>query len=167
MADRPHIKAATTTVTVTKSQSDLIALLRRYGCRDFGFDEDPNGQEASVRFRVTTGGRDLPVLMRVNIDAVYRALYPVGPKGYGAQRNKALEQRQQQAQRTAWRLLIDWIDAACSTTAIGLQSVEEVFMAHIVVRDHEHRPMRLIEAFHDMQQRGALPLALPSPGDAR
>lgn len=161
MADRPHVKAATTTVTVTKSQADLIALLRRYGARDFGFDEDPNGKEASVRFRVTTGGRDLPVLMRVDIEAVYRALYPLTPKAYGSQLAKTIETRKQQAQRTAWRLLIDWIDAACSTTSIGLQSVEEVFMAHIVVRDHNNQPLRLIEAFHGMQERGTLPLALP------
>lgn len=164
MPERTHVKAATTTVTVTKSQSDLIALLRRYGCRDFGFDEDPNGKEASVRFRITTGGRDLPVLMRVDIEAVYRALYPTPPKGHGSQRIKALDARREQAQRTAWRLLIDWIDAACSTTSIGLQSVEEVFMAHIVVRDHDNRPLRLIEAFHQMQANGSLPLALPSGG---
>ena len=164
MAERTHVKAATTTVTVTKSQTDLIALLRRYGARDFGFDEDPNGKEASVRFRVTTGGRDLPVLMRVDIEAVYRALYPQKPKGHGSQVARTLAARQEQAQRTAWRLLIDWIDAACSTTAIGLQSVEEVFMAHIVVRDHNERPLRLIEAFHQMQSSGALPLALPSGG---
>lgn len=161
-SERVHVKAATTTVSVTKSQADLIALLRRYGARDFGFDEDPNGKEASVRFRVTTGGRDLPVLMRVDIEAVYRALYPQKPKGYGSQVAKTLAARQEQAQRTAWRLLIDWIDAACSTTAIGLQSVEEVFMAHIVVLDQNERPLRLIEAFHQMQSSGSLPLALPS-----
>jgi hypothetical protein len=100
----------------------------------------------------------------VDIDAVYRALYPTAPKGYGSQKDKVLAQRREQSQRTAWRLLIDWIDAACSTTAIGLQSVEEVFMAHIVVRDQHDRPLRLIEAFHGMQERGALPLALPSGG---
>lgn len=163
MAERTHVKAATTTVSVTKSQSDLIALLRRYGARDFGFDEDPNGKEASVRFRVTTGGRDLPVQMRVDIEAVYRALYPVAAKGHGTQRAKVMDARREQSQRTAWRLLIDWIDAACSTTAIGLQSVEEVFMAHIVVRDEHSRPVRLIEAFHQMQVSGSFPLALP-PG---
>ena len=73
----------------------------------------------------------------------------------------------EQAQRTAWRLPIDWIDAACSTTSIGLQSVEEVFMAHIVVRDHNDRPLRLIEAFHQMQTNGSLPLALPAGGSTR
>jgi hypothetical protein len=161
MAERIHVKAGTTTVSVVKSQADLLVILRRYGARDFGFDEDPNGKEASVRFRVTHGARDLPVLMRVDVDAVYRALFPVAPKGYGKSKDAALATRREQAKRTAWRLLIDWIDAACSTTAIGLQSVEEVFLAHIVVRDHNDRPKRLIEAFHDMQAGGSLPLSLP------
>jgi len=156
------VKSADTQVAVEKSQQSLLVILRRYGARDFGFDEDPNGKEASVRFRITHGGRDLPVQLRVDIDAVFQAMYTGKSNSRGGRRIDA--GWREQSKRTAWRLLVDWIDAACSTTALGIQSVEEVFMAHIVVRDHQNQPMRLIEAFHGMQERGTLPLALPAGG---
>ena len=165
MADRMHVKASDTKVTVENSQQELLKILRRYGARDFGFDEDPNGKEVSVRFRITHGGRDLPVMLRVDVNAVYAALYGQREKDRAWwYRGKDLRPDwREQAKRTSWRLLVDWLDAACSTTTIGIQSVEEVFMAHIVVRDEHGSPTRLIEAFHQMQVRGALPLALP-PG---
>lgn len=156
------VKASDTKVAVAKSQADLLAILQRYGARDFGFDADPNGKDASVRFRITHGGRDLPVKLHVNIDAVYQAMYG-GRDTYTRGKDHSSAWREQ-SQRTAWRLLIDWLDAACSTTAIGIQSVEEVFMAHIVVRDERGESVRLIEAFHGMQSRGTLPLALPHGG---
>ncbi len=160
-APTTHVKAGSTTVTVEKSQGDLLVILRRYGARDFGFDEDPNGQEASVRFRITHGGRDLPVTLRVDVSAVYQALYK-GKPTFVRGKDKKVEFREQ-SKRTAWRLLVDWLDAACSTTALGIQSVEEVFLAHVMVRDERGQPCRLIEAFHQMQTSGVLPLALP-PG---
>lgn len=153
------VKAHDTAVTVGKSQQDLLRILQRYGARDFGFDEDPNDTEATVRFRITHGGRDLPVQMRVDIEAVYHAMYAGRPTWRGRDLTPAWRE---QSKRTAWRLLVDWIDAACSTTATGVQSVEEVFMAHVVVRDEAGHPMRLIEALHGMQGKGMLPLALPS-----
>jgi hypothetical protein len=155
-----HVKAAETSVTVEKSQEDLLKILRRYGARSFGFDESPDGKEASVSFRITHGGRDLPVQLRVEVDAVYNALYAGKPAYYrGLNRTK---QWREQAKRTAWRLLVDWLDAACSTTAIGVQSVEEVFLAHVVVRDAHGQPKRMIEALAQLQAGGALPLALPA-----
>jgi hypothetical protein len=157
-----HVKAAATTVSVEKSQEDLLKILRRYGARQFGVDESPDGKEASVTFRITHGGRDLPVQLRVEVDAVYNAMYKGQPVWYRG-KNRAQAWREQ-AKRTAWRLLVDWLDAACSTTAIGVQSVEEVFLAHVVVRDETGTPTRMIEALARLQQGGVLPLALPAGG---
>jgi hypothetical protein len=156
------VKSADTKVSVEKSQADLLAILRRYGARDFGFDEDPNGKEASVRFRITRDGRDLPILMRVDVEAVYQAMYR-GRKAQVRGRNVSATWRDQ-SKRTAWRLLVDWIDAACSTTTVGIQSVEEVFLAHVVVRNQDGHSRRLIQAFHELQVAGGLPLALPAGG---
>lgn len=147
------VKSADTKVSVAKSQQDIIAILQRYGARDFGFDVDPESQVATVRFRVTTGGRNLPVELKVEVKNVYKALYDGKDAWRGGDRTA---QWREQAQRTAWRLLVDWLDAALSTTTMGIQTVEEVFLAHIVFQGFDGTPRRMVEH-----------LAIASGGDNR
>lgn len=137
------VKAGSTAVTVEKSQQTIIKILGRYGARDFGFDADPETEVATVRFRITHGNKNLPIELRVDVNNVYKALYDGKDPWYG-NRNRKNEWRLQ-ARQTAWRLLVDWLDAALSTTTMGIQTVEEVFLAHIVLTDRDGQKRRVVE----------------------
>jgi hypothetical protein len=135
MAERAPLKSATTTVTVEKSQQAIVVLLRKFGAREFGFDEEPTKQIASCRFMYPTGAEQLlPVRIDVDVTRVAaRLAQGVKSRGWGptqAQRDA----RKAQAHRTAWRLLYDWLDAALNTVAMGAQTAEDVFLAHAFVR---------------------------------
>lgn len=164
------VKAGETTVTVEKSQQDIITLLRRYGARDFGFDEDPDSDVATVRFRVKgSSGGLFPVELVVHVDRVYAALYGDRQPSRGAVRisddgrKRLLVEWRHQSRRTAWRLLVDWLDAALSTTSLGVQTVEEVFLAHAVLPTADGGTGRVIDYITAaMLAKGGLP-ALP-PG---
>lgn len=165
------VKARDTAVSVEKSQQDIVGLLRRYGARDFGFDEDPDTDVATVRFRVKGSGGLFPVELRVHVDQVYVAMYGDKQPRRGAvaasekYRREITDKWRAQARRTAWRLLVDWLDAALSTTSLGVQTVEEVFLAHAVLPSEDGHSRRMIDyVMAAMLNKGGLP-ALP-PGRA-
>lgn len=169
-ADSRFVKARDTAVSVEKSQQDIIVLLRRYGARDFGFDEDPDADVATLRFRVKGAAGLFPVELVVHVERVYAAMYGDREPSRGAVstsdewKRKVLDGWRAQARRTAWRLLVDWLDAALSTTSLGVQTVEEVFLAHAVLPTVDGKSGRVIDYITAaMINRGGLP-ALPRGG---
>jgi hypothetical protein len=163
------VKAAETEVSVEKSQQAIIGLLQRYGARDFGFDQDPDTDVATVRFRVKGTSGLFPVELVVHIDRVYAALYgekSAARRGFHtrseAEQARARANWRDQARRTAWRLLVDWLDAALSTTSLGVQTVEEVFLAHAVLPTADGGTGRVIDYITAaMLAKGGLPALMP------
>ena len=126
------LKSATTKVTVEKTQQALVLLLNKFGARGFGFDVNPETDIASVRFAYPIpGGELLPVEIQVSVRKVHARLY-AKTGGFPTAAIKAA--RMEQAKRTAWRLLFDWLDCALNTVAMGAQDAEDVFLAHSYVR---------------------------------
>jgi len=163
----PFVKAADTTVPVEKSQQDIIKILGRYGARDFGFDDDPETRVATVRFKVKASQGMIPVELKVHVDLVHKAMYE-GKEPREWRRATEIRARwREQSKRTAWRLLVDWLDAALSTTSMGVQTVEEVFLAHVVLETVDGKRGRVIDYVQTaMVAGGGLP-ALPATTEER
>lgn len=152
------LKSADTRVTVEKTQQAIVGLLRKFGAREFGFDEDPKREVASVRFMYPTYAEQLlPVRIDVEVTRVYDRLYPVvrGARYINDAQRKA---RKEQAHRTAWRLLFDWLDAALNTVAMGAQTAEDVFLAHAFVRVADGSMVRVKDYASQALAGGSLPL---------
>jgi hypothetical protein len=156
------LKSATTSVTVEKSQQAIVVLLRKFGAREFGFDEDSAAQVASVRFMYPTGAEQmLPVRIDVEVTRVYERLYPASTitRGYLRYVTDAQRQaRRAQSHRTAWRLLYDWLDAALNTVAMGAQTAEDVFLAHAFVRVADGSMVRVKDYTAGALYGGTLPM---------
>jgi hypothetical protein len=154
----PPLKSADTRVTVEKSQQAIVSLLRKFGAREFGFDEDPDLLVASVRFMYPTSTETLmPVRIDVEVQRVYRRLYDgKGTRGYPTLAQK--QARKEQSHRTAWRLLYDWLDAALNTVAMGAQTAEDVFLAHAFVRVADGSMVRVKDYTARALTGGTLPL---------
>src|SRR5690348_2632630 len=132
-AKKRHVKAADTSIAVEKSQQDAIAILRRYGATGFGFDHGPD--RAVIRFRIEGREVELPV----NVKQVYTALHgdaePVRGRYSltGDEREAALARWREQAERVAWRNLVDWLDASLSMVTLGVRTLEETFFADLIL----------------------------------
>lgn len=152
------LKSADTRVSVEKSQQAIVTLLRKFGAREFGFDEDPTVQVASVRFMYPIGAGDmLPVRIDVDVTRVYARLYDQkSARGYATAVQR--QARREQSHRTAWRLLFDWLDAALNTVAMGAQTAEDVFLAHAFVRVADGSMVRVKDYTARALSGGSLPL---------
>jgi len=164
------VKSADTSTSVSKSQRELEQILRRYGAVDFNLGSDWEKRLARVAFRVpdTPGSKMLvPVRLEVSIEAVADALEFTKPRWTGGAKAKPTQHQWEQAERVAWRHLVLWVDAACSATSAGVQTMSEAFLAHMLVKSPDGSVKKvsvlLDEVAGDGGYRALLPAGTPAP----
>jgi hypothetical protein len=97
--------ATRTEVPVTKSKADIEKTVRKYGADAFATMQ--RGNMAQVAF--TLAGRNI----------LFRMIVPDGA----------------QKERTIWRALLLTIKAKCESAESGIETLEEAFMANVVMPD--------------------------------
>jgi hypothetical protein len=159
MAARDFVKAGKTSTGVPQSKMELERILRRYGAEQFSTAQDYSKGLVVVQFTIPNtpdrGARMIPVRFPVESRRIYDRLFgrPASADGYNPK-------RLEQAERVAWRNVILWVDAQLSAASIGLQTVEEAFIAHAAigpggVRLIEALPAMLIEETRRLTSGGA------------
>lgn len=160
MTKKQFVKSADTTTPAGTSQLRLEQLLRRYGAGGFGVSADYKLHMIRVTFRVpdTPGSAVMvPIRLEVSIVAIARALF-------AHQKESQLSTwAWEQAERVAWRHLVLWVDAACSATTAGLQTMSEAFLAHaLVTSPGDGKVKRVIEMLDDAAGEGGYRALLPA-----
>jgi len=156
------VKAAETKVAVEKTQEDLRTLVRRYGARGFGIRENWQTKRLEVELLLPnspdSAGLDaaafVPLRIPVDIDAVERRLRERIERKHISTTAKR-EQLHLQAQRTAWRIVYDLVDALLASVVLGGRTVAEAFQGDIVVQNERGEPERMAELL--ARTGGALP----------
>lgn len=113
--------------TIQRIQSKLVDA-KVHG---IGMEYD-GGTVSAITFTVVLDGRSNTVRLDPRIKDVQDALW----KQYAAEtsasyRRKGVADFRQQAERTAWRLLQDWIEVELSRVALRQGEFEEIFLAHL------------------------------------
>lgn len=155
MSARDFVKAATTSTGVPQSKMELERVLRRYGAEQFSTAQDYRRGLVVVQFSIPntpeTGARMVPIRFPVEARRVYDRMYGQPMKYAGGRQvhdeNGYNAKKLEQAERVAWRNVILWVDAQLSAASIGLQTVEEAFIAHAAIGPGG---ARLIEVLPDM-----------------
>jgi hypothetical protein len=85
-------------------------------------------------FRIRlTSGQELPFRLPAKVEEAYQVMYgsraPDQARRYGAS-------WRQQAQRTAWRILLTWVKGQLSLIALEMAKPEEVFLPYLLVREN-------------------------------
>lgn len=160
MAD--FVKSASTKVSVEDTQGQIIGMLHRYGASGFGFRR--HGDVITVTFHIPMGSgmNDRTVAIPIDVAKVRAKLNP---------KLDALERHRKQrrvidparAERVAWRIVLDWIDASLSAVSIGAQTIEEAFYAHTVIETVDGQRGRLIDYVGTISAFGEEG-KLPAPG---
>ena len=171
MADgRAFLKASTTQVTVEKSKEDLRKLVRRYGAAGFSVAENYEEHRATIELVLPDRpGSDVRVPLRIPVHVPEVAARLPLPDHRRAKRTEAWAeaQRWEQAERTAWRIAVDLVDAMLMAVELGGRTVSEAFMADVVVVREDGGTERMAEFM--ARTGGVLPggaRALLGPGEA-
>lgn len=118
----------TTTIDAFKTVSEIEYILMKHGAKSImkNFDGE---SITGLSFLIDTGCRQFPVMLPVKIDdclAVLQKQKKENPK-------KQIKDTREQAERVAWRILKDWIEAQMALLDIEMVKFEEIFLPYIEV----------------------------------
>lgn len=114
------IKNYTTTKHPLESIGEIQAALAKGGARKVMIDYDDNGEPAGIAFAIETPRGLAGFALPANIEGVMRV--------FEKQKIKASEE---QARKTAWRNVRDWVLAQMAFVEAGNATTEEAFLPYL------------------------------------
>lgn len=115
----------TTTIEAYKTVSEIENILVKHKAKSIM--KDYNGEAIeSLSFLVDVGYNQIPIKMPAKVDECLKVLQNEKKK------NSKVKATKEQAERVAWRILKDWVEAQMALLDINMVKMEEVFMPYIV-----------------------------------
>lgn len=111
----------TTKVDVYSTLGSIQAQLVKHGAKKIMQDYDDNGHITSLSFMVDTPVGPRGVRLPANVDAVHAVLA----------RQKVKCDREQ-AERVAWRIVKDWIEAQMAILESEMVQIDEIFLPYML-----------------------------------
>jgi hypothetical protein len=150
------IKAVASKVPVEKTKEDLRLLVKRYGARGFGVRENWQTRRLEVELLMPNRPGDsndpemefVPLRIPVDVEAVETALLAQVGRRHDSSADKERARRATlhgQAERTAWRIVFDLVDAMLASVILGGRTVAEVFQGDVVVQNERGESIRFAE----------------------
>jgi hypothetical protein len=113
----------TTSISAHKTVAEIQSKLAKAGAHQVLHEYVSDGTVSALSFRIKTKFGDMAFRLPANIDAVEAVL------GKQFKRNSKFAHREQ-AERTGWRILKDWVEAQLALIETGMVSVEQVFLPY-------------------------------------
>lgn len=135
---KPFVKSADTKVSVQESIEAIKGLVRRHGAVGFGVIEDYRTGKSVVQFALVQGEQHVPIHIPLDIQKVHDLMFTYKPRDAEAGR-----QHKEQAERTAWRQLYLIVDAVLTASALGVMTITDAFLAHMMVVTDEGKSERM------------------------
>lgn len=119
----------TTTVDAFKTASEIEYILMKHRAKSIM--KNYEGESiAGLSFLIDTGRQQIPVRLPVRVDDCLRVLQ----KEKKENPQKKIVATREQAERVAWRILKDWIEAQMALLDIEMVRFEEIFLPYIELR---------------------------------
>ena len=127
----------TTKIDVYTTVGAIQGKLVKHGAKKILTDYDDNGRIVSLSFMIDTPSGMMPIRLPSNVDQVLKVL-----------QNQKVKCDRAQAERVAWRILKDWIEAQMAILESKMVSMDEIFLPYIVQGDQT-----VYQLFRDQQLR--------------
>lgn len=134
------IKNYTTTINVNKTIEEIQGILSKHGATAIMTEYD-NGNVTGLSFKIMTPRGEMGVRLPANTDRVLQVLRNQRKK------NNKVKDTMEQATKTAWRIIKDWIDAQMAILETEMVEMEEIFLPYIINNDGQ----TLYQAFKNNQ----------------
>jgi len=120
----------TTSIDADKTASECVAILARHGASRVSIDFD-QGKPGGLAFSIETPHGLRFFMLPANPDGVYSALVKYSRSGRIPPRYATREQ----AERTAWRVMKDWLEAQLALIEAQIVELEQVMLPYLIVSD--------------------------------
>lgn len=122
------IKNYTTTINANKTIGEIQELLSKHGANAI-MTEYNNGEVIGLSFKIMTPRGEMGVRLPANTDRVLQVLRNQRKK------NNQVKDTMEQATKTAWRIIKDWIDAQMAILETEMVEMEEIFLPYMINND--------------------------------
>ncbi|MDO5574413.1 MAG: hypothetical protein Q4G60_10615 [bacterium] len=119
----------TTTVDAFKTVSEIEYILMKHKAKSIMKNYE-NESITGLSFLIDTGTQQLPIQLPVKIDECLKVLQR--EKKNSSRSN--IKATREQAERVAWRILKDWIEAQMALLDIEMVSMQEIFLPYIEIK---------------------------------
>ena len=120
------IKNYTTTVKVEKTINEIQKILAEHKAKAILTEYSETGCIIALSFKIETPQGIVGIKLPVKQDKVLKILKMQKEK------NNAIKATNEQAERTAWRNIKDWIDAQMALIETEMVTIDEVFLPYIL-----------------------------------
>lgn len=114
------IKNYTTKIDCYQSIGEIQGALASHGARKIMIDYDATGKPTGIAFGIEISGQSQGFILPANIDGV-KAVF----------KKQKVKCDDEQAERTAWRNIRDWIMAQMAFIESGNVEMDEVFLPYL------------------------------------
>lgn len=111
----------TTKVSVHVTLGEITAQLVKHGAKKIMQDYDGTGRILALTFSIDTPAGVRGVRLPANVDAVHKVL---------AQQKVKCDR--EQAERVAWRIVKDWVEAQMAILESQMVQMDEIFLPYMV-----------------------------------
>lgn len=116
----------TTTIDAFKTVSEIEYILMMHGAKSI-IKQYENKSVIGISFLVDTGMQQIPIRLPARIDACLNVLR----REKRENPRKQIKDTREQAERVAWRILKDWVEAQMALMDIEMARFEEIFLPYI------------------------------------
>lgn len=113
----------TTKVDVYTTIGAIQGCLVKHGARKIMQDYDSEGKPQALCFAIDTNFGVRGIKLPANVDAVYKVLT-----------NQKVKCDREQAERVAWRILKDWVEAQMAILESQMVEIDEIFLPYMLVK---------------------------------
>lgn len=115
----------TTKIKAEKTAGEIQSILGKAGAQAV-MSEYEDGEVTAISFKYAMAGELLCFRLPINANGVYRALVRTASQRYV---------NDDQAKRTAWRVIKDWVEAQMALVEANQADVVEVFLPFMQIED--------------------------------
>lgn len=126
----------TTKISVQKTVGEIHEILAKHGAKKVIFDYDEQGEILALLFSIETPVGIQGIRLPSNAQKVYTVL----------QRQK-VKCDIEQAERVAWRIVKDWVEAQMAILESEMVEMDEIFLPYMV----DQRGRTFFEAYRENQ----------------
>lgn len=117
----------TTTIEVHKTLGEIQKTLVTHGARKIMYDYDDNSHVQSLCFSITTADGDKGIKLPANVPAIFEVLKQQKKAGK-IKTNPDYDQ----AERVAWRIVKDWVEAQMAILEAQMVQIDEIFLPYMI-----------------------------------